>query len=168
MKYALFISTRYYPSGGIDDFAGNYDDVDAAKAVVNGLVESMKRVHSIDSTGDLSAQIAACGEDGLSLMARYSNGVWVDDTDTPTLERKGQLDELDEATGGSYLADDIADFLHPERVTERERANAEREAKDVKAKKLEHAYTAARLAQRTGDDAGLAKWTALIDELESE
>lgn len=142
-KYALFISTHFYPSGGMDDFMGNYDSVDAAQDVVNRFVEMCKRTIPL-SWDDISAEIALCSEDGLSMVRRYTTGEWEDDTDTPTLESQAEQ--------GGYLQDELDDFLHPERIEERERNNAEREAKEKRETLAEQLRQQGWEAQKRGED----------------
>jgi hypothetical protein len=141
-KCVLFISTRYYPSGGMDDFIGSYDSLEAAQDVVNKFVDMCKRTIPL-SWDDITAEIALCSDDGLQMVSRYTDKQWSSDTDTPTIESHEY---------GGYLQDSFADFLHPERIEERERAYAEREAKEKRDALAEQLRQQGWDARKRGDD----------------
>jgi hypothetical protein len=147
MKYALFISTRYYPNGGMDDYMGGFDDLATAQAVVRELV----RVERVD-LDELSAQIAICADSELTLVCRFVRGEWVDDNKTPTLETQ-------------YLSYALGDYLHPERIAEREADRLRWQQAQAKKAAIDKAFHALGKAIYEDDHAAVALLSEQLREM---
>jgi hypothetical protein len=142
MKYVLFMHTNYYPNGGMNDHIGDYETLEVAQAVVNGYCDMLIKTSAYPGVAELSAQIAISDESGLKLISRF-DGKWVEDIETPTIQTIAEAD--------TYLSDSLSDYLYPERVAEREKADIEHDKEIVQKKAIEDAWSAYTQATK-GDD----------------
>jgi len=43
-RYLVFCGSNYYPCGGMNDFAGSYDDLEEAKSVADGYDDEFGKI----------------------------------------------------------------------------------------------------------------------------
>lgn len=75
-KYLLFMGVDYYPLGGMNDYAGQYDTMAEIQAIVADRYAANRQYRLWGDPDDMWAQLVMVGVDGLSPIFSFREGAW--------------------------------------------------------------------------------------------